>query len=161
MGTAERIGVAAPPPAVMAILNRFTRPEIAAAIEVMVALLDIWDGDPDNEPNGDDEPLEANGDTKDSAWIEWAKMSPSLKGLCNVTGRDCEDDEQDNEDRGLDEGEPHFVTLRDLEGGAGCPIADPGGCQHDGREPSEGGHCAHYGEDQTKGPLPPERPRLW
>lgn len=34
--------------------------------------------------------------------------------------------------------EDEFMLHTDREGGAGCPLADPGGCQHDGREPEEG-----------------------
>lgn len=49
MGVVDRIGPPAPPPAVMAILNRFNRDQLGNAIEVLVALLDVWDGDPDAE----------------------------------------------------------------------------------------------------------------
>ncbi|QZP08189.1 hypothetical protein [Caenibius sp. WL] len=34
-------------------------------------------------------------------------------------------------------------------GGLGCPIADPGGCEHDGREEDED-RAPDYGIDQTK-----------
>lgn len=37
--------------------------------------------------------------------------------------------------------------------GAGCEISDPGGCQHDGREPEESVLCRHYGIEQTNGPV--------
>lgn len=40
-----------------------------------------------------------------------------------------------------------FTTMGSGDG-AGCSVADPGGCQHDGREPEEGGLCIQYGEDQ-------------
>lgn len=43
-----------PAPAVMALLSRFSRDELGNAIEVMVTLLDLWDADPDIEPNGDE-----------------------------------------------------------------------------------------------------------
>src|SRR5687767_11972852 len=33
--------------------------------------------------------------------------------------------------------EDDFMYHSLWQGGAGCPIADPGGCQHDGREPDE------------------------
>jgi hypothetical protein len=33
----------------MRILNRFNRDELGNAIEVLVALLDVWEGDPDAE----------------------------------------------------------------------------------------------------------------
>jgi hypothetical protein len=136
----------------MAILNRFNRDELGNAIEVLVALLDIWDGDPDDQDTSDAEDdfaltglanayAQRNGpgcfisDIGETAYVEWDKLSPSLKGVRNITGRDNEDDEEDNEDCGLDEGEPDYVRVRDHDGGAGCPIADPGGCEHDGREP--------------------------
>lgn len=38
-------------------------------------------------------------------------------------------------------GEDDFIDrgsgLRGLWGGPGCPVGDPGGCEHDGREPDE------------------------
>jgi hypothetical protein len=107
------------------LLNRHSEHEIAEAIEVLVDVLDLVRGDPDLEPGGDDEPLEANGDTRDAAWIEWQNMRGSQKRGPNIASEN-EDDEEDNEDCGFDEGEPDFVTLRDLDDGAGCPIADPG-----------------------------------
>lgn len=39
-------------------------------------------------------------------------------------------DEQDGQPQAEDE----FVQLG-FDGGAGCPVSDPGGCEHDGREP--------------------------
>ena len=40
-----------------------------------------------------------------------------------------------------DEGEPDFKRYRRQrrnQGGPGCQITDPGGCEHDGREPEDG-----------------------
>lgn len=71
-------------------LDRFNRDELGNAIEVLVELLDIWDGDPDVEANGDE--LDGSG------------------------------------------GEDDFVDHGRWQGAAGCPISDPGGCEHDGRE---------------------------
>jgi hypothetical protein len=34
--------------------------------------------------------------------------------------------------------EDEFMLHSLWQGGAECPIADPGGCEHDGREPDEG-----------------------
>lgn len=47
-----------PTPAVMRILERFNREELGNTVEVLVALLDIWDGDPDEEDGqfSEDEP---------------------------------------------------------------------------------------------------------
>lgn len=47
-------GTIPPAPAVMRILSFFNREELGHAIEVLIALLDVWDGDPDLEPNGDE-----------------------------------------------------------------------------------------------------------
>ena len=47
------LGPFAPAPAVLALLDRFNRDELGHAIEVLIALLDVWDGDPDLE---DDDP---------------------------------------------------------------------------------------------------------
>lgn len=47
------------------------------------------------------------------------------------------DVEDDTEDCGHDEGEPDYRRRRRHRrgaAGAGCPISDPGGCEHDGRE---------------------------
>jgi hypothetical protein len=49
MGAIDRIGPPAPPAAVMRILDRFNREELGHAIEVLVALLDVWDGDAEAE----------------------------------------------------------------------------------------------------------------
>ena len=117
----------------MAILSRFNRDDLGAAIEVMVSLLDIWDGQPDDEEGGD---LELTGDDRgDQAWVEWHTMRGTQKRGLNVLAGQ-EDDEDDDSDQGHDEGEPDFTHFAGH--GAGCPIADPGGCQHDGREFCDG-----------------------
>ena len=94
-------------------------------------------------------------DGGDAAWIEWHRMRGSQKDGPNLTGnifgRSGEDDEDDDpaedDDGGGDctDDEPGFDGLSraqanllgscDNGGGAGCPLADPGGCEHDGREP--------------------------
>jgi hypothetical protein len=43
--------------------------------------------------------------------------------------------------------------------GAGCPIADPGGCEHDGSEEDQGEAAMHYGIDQTRG-IGPDNPAV-
>jgi hypothetical protein len=49
-------------------------------------------------------------------------------------------------------GEDDFIdhhTLVGDWGNAGCPVSDPGGCEHDGREPDyTAGHVPIYGVDQ-------------
>lgn len=44
-----------PPAPVLRILSRYRREEIAAFIEVAIGLLDMADGDPDIEANGDEQ----------------------------------------------------------------------------------------------------------
>lgn len=44
-----------PPAPVLAILSRYKREDIEAFIAVAIDLLDLADGDPDLEPNGDQE----------------------------------------------------------------------------------------------------------
>jgi hypothetical protein len=104
---------------IAAILGRFDRPTLETFLTVAVELLDVADGDPDFENATDLE--------DDFA------LSPQALGYGGGPGcavSDC--------DHGNDEGEPNFISCRDVDGGAGCPIADPGGCQHDGREADDG-----------------------
>lgn len=93
-------------------LAAFDRTAITRSIEVLVGLLDLIDGDPDEEDNGDDEPT---GDEEDAAWIEWSTMRGSQKGGPNILPTYNEDDEDDDpaEDDNFD-------------------------CEHDGREPEDG-----------------------
>jgi hypothetical protein len=149
----QKIEPAGPPmPAVTRILSNYSRDQVESFVEIAVAMLDTLDGDPDFEGQCDEDeisrcddmgrPVRGNGpgcdigDPGDKAYLEWHTMRGSQKGGPNIA-KQHEDDEEDNEDRSLDESEPCFVSLRDLESGAGCPIADPGGCEHDGREPGE------------------------
>lgn len=81
-----------PPAAVLRVLAQHSRKHLEGFIEVAITLLDLADGDPDQEPNGD----ERDGSTAEDDW--W----------------------------------PHGRW----KGEAGCPISDPGGCEHDGREPA-------------------------
>lgn len=144
-----RTGAAEAPPAL-----------VAEIIEQLIAGLDDQDGDPDVELNGDeldgsnaeDEHffggaagpigLGFNGgpgcsiaDPGEFAWPEWQSRgrhkNPQWRGTLPH-----EDAEDDDPDQGQDEGEPDMRG--DVLGyGAGCPIADPGGCEHDGREPDD------------------------
>ena len=77
-----------------ALLSHLDRDQIAGAIEVLVALMDMSEVNPDIEMNGDE-----------------------------LDGHLGEDD---------------YHPLGNGFEGPGCPIADPGGCEHDGREPVEG-----------------------
>ena len=57
-----------------------TRNRIAQAIDALITLLDQFDGDPDMEPTGDDEPYLSNGaaiwisrgDTSDFERVEYS-----------------------------------------------------------------------------------------
>jgi hypothetical protein len=80
-----------PPAAVTRVLATFDRNQLEGFIAVAIDLLDLADGDPDLEPNGDE-------------------LDGSL-------------------------GEDDFHAQFGF--GPGCPVADPGGCEHDGREPEE------------------------
>ncbi len=151
-------------PRVARVLTTFDRETLASFITIAIELVDTIDGDPDDEPAGDDEPAESAGDDEpagdeeDGAWVEWTTMRGSQKGGTNILPTSNEDDEDDDPDHGLDEGEPNYATVRDLTGAAGCSIADPGGCEHDGREHEEGVLVPSYRMDQAEGPLP-EDPR--
>lgn len=131
MSDVRQIGLA-PMPAVMAILDRFNREEIGNTIEVLVALLDISEPDADLELHGDEQDTDGDGD--DQAWIEWSAMRGSQKAGPNIGGH--EDDEDTDSDHGGDEAEPDFAKV--WGHGAGCELADPGGCEHDGREHDDG-----------------------
>lgn len=92
-----------------------------------------------------------NGDEGDRAWTEWNALRGSQKAGPNIASvdEDAEDDEGGGDTSG-DEAEPNFKrdprqTARLY--GAGCPIADPGGCEHDGREEDHDGErevCGHW-----------------
>ena len=70
-------------------LAHFDREQLGIAIEVMVAMLDASDGDPDAE---EDDPAEANGDEKDISWID----SIDRRGNVMTAGSNHEDDEEDD-----------------------------------------------------------------
>jgi hypothetical protein len=74
-------------------LSPTERQAIEATVERLIALLDVSDGDPDVELNGD---------------------------------------ELDGRTTGEDEFQHHYVS------GPGCPVSNPGGCEHDGREIGDG-----------------------
>jgi hypothetical protein len=114
----------------MAILNRFNRDELGNTIEVLVALLDIWDGDPDSEPNGDDEAREADGDTRDISWPEWQERG---RHKATAFGHEMpgtytsEDDEDDDPDTGVEDSPGGFDPEEDC-----CVAADDRICSGSG-----------------------------
>ena len=144
-------GTIPPAPAVMAILDRFNRDELGNTIEVLVALLDIWDGDSDGEEGGDDEPLRANGDSDDAAWVEWHAMRGSQKRGPNVLVGSTEDDEDDDPAGQYDE---DAYTGPAPKGYGACCIISDNDYEHDGREFDSGVGSLRYGIDQTVLPAP-------
>lgn len=104
----------APAAPLMRMLGRYDRAKIEAFIEISISLLDLMDGCPDSEANGDDEPT---GDELDAAYIEWRPRRPRF--LVNGTiGESCNGNEDDEDDDPAEDD-------------------DPGGCEHDGREPED------------------------
>ena len=77
----------------MRMLARYDRAKVEAFVEISISLLDLMDGDPETELNGD------------------------------------ETDHTQSEDCFIEHGGSIF---------AGCPVSDPGGCEHDGREIDDG-----------------------
>lgn len=142
-------------------LDRFNRDELGNAIEVLVTLLDVWDGDPDEE---DDDPAEAAGDEKDAAWIEWHTMRGSQKRGPSILATDNEDDEDD--DPAEEDDDSGQCTEDEISSGggtygwggplaAGCPISDPGIADSGALQEAHGYLSApDYGDDQTQ-PLGP------
>lgn len=141
-------------PAVMAILDRLNRDELGHTIEVLIALLDIWDGDPDAETGNDvedDFTLTANAveratsdpsvdcvDQDAGAYVEWHTMRGSQKRGPNLLAGH-EDDELNGDETDGNGAEDDECAWFEVAGyAAGCPVADPGGCEHDGREPQDG-----------------------
>ena len=132
MGIQQQIGHP-PMPAVAAILARYDRKHLGAFVAVAIDLMDVVDGDPDGESNGDDEAREADGDTLDLAWIEWDTMRGSQKRGPNIANSFCEDDEdsdpaEEDDDPGQnseDEQSSGLYSYGWRPSGPGCPIADP------------------------------------
>ncbi len=145
----------APIPKLARALAGFDREQLGTAIEVMIAMLDAADGDPDDRDTNDVEddfgltssaimtnaergpgcPTgdvgEHDGTEADSAWVEFSRSATQC-----IVGAPCEDDEEDDPSGVHDED-----GINTLQGGrvgflgdiaAGCPISDPGGCQYDG-----------------------------
>jgi hypothetical protein len=141
-----------PPAVVMRLLSRYEREQLAGFIAVAIDLLDLGDGDTDVEgecsedeisrcpdmgaqflPGGPGCNISDGGDT---AWIEWHNMRGSQKRGPNITGNPVgvfDEDEEDDDPAGQYD-EDCYTGPAPKGEGAGCSIADPGGCEHDGRE---------------------------
>lgn len=154
----------------------FDREQISAAVEIMVALLDATDGDPDLENATDLEddfalsPIAAGfgadgpgcsiADTDAGAYVEWHTKPANLRrnGQAEILPghEDDEDDDpaEEDDDSGDNayEDEPAGYMPTRWGYGPGCPISDPGGGEHEGgdeiyRTPPR------YGVDQSLGPI--------
>lgn len=90
------------------------------------------------EDREDDDPPEPVGDEQDQAWIEWTLTPGPRKCRPNVATLEDAETDSAEDDFHPTEGVFAVSTLYRHENGAGCPIADPGGCEHDGREPENG-----------------------
>jgi len=76
-----------------------SRDQIAAAIETMVTVLDLLDGDLDRE---EDDPAECNGDEERAAWIERVNQTrPAL--LTAPAHFQSHEDAEDDDPRELDD----------------------------------------------------------
>ena len=117
--------------ALMLGIDRAPRVAIDAMLDQAIAELDRIDGDPDFEPNGDDEPVRAEGDSSDAAWVEWDQMRGSQKRGPNVIqgledDEDADPAEEDDPAGQCDEDGMNTYPTGVLNGnGPGCPIADP------------------------------------
>ncbi|MDJ0979251.1 MAG: hypothetical protein QNI87_12060 [Erythrobacter sp.] len=90
----------------------------------LIERLDLADGDPD---------LEDDADAEQASWGN-APSQLGLHGHCMAWHHD--DAEEDDPAGQYDE--DAYTARKVPADGPGCPIADPGGCEHDGREPDEG-----------------------
>src|SRR5690349_15620332 len=112
MGVQQQIGIA-PMPAVAAILSHFDRNQLAAFVSVAIELMDVADGNPDEE--SEDTDLEHDGTGfGDTSWTEWHTRGrhKDNPGVTTKEGWSCrEDDEDDDSDHGHDEGEPNYVAI--------------------------------------------------
>ena len=162
IGKIDRAGP--PMPAVSRILSRYHREEVEAFIEIAVAMLDTLDGNVDDEETGNEDsfgdvssispdhgPGCRIGDCNDIAFAEWTSLRTAQRvGPCLASTH--EDDEEEDPAGQYDE--DCFTANWQPKDGPGCPIADPGGCEHDGREGEEGLHV-DFPVDQTAHSYPP------
>ena len=134
--------------AVAAVLSRYDRQKLSSFIEVAIGLLDTFDGDLDAEaatwteagnrnthadlPDGH----ELSGDEADTGWTEWQSRGRHKQTAGGYEPADQhEDDEEDDPSGQCDEDGVNTGLATAIGYGAGCSISDPGGCEHDGREP--------------------------
>jgi len=101
------------------------------------------DGDPDDEPNGDDEPVSAEGDSGDAAFVEWVTKPGNLRrhGGPEITGGH-EDDEDGDQDT---------CAAADDQGGAGGRWFDTDGLPGDSEDAEDGGDTELNGDEGDYG----------
>lgn len=102
-------------------------------------------------------------DDWEMTYAEWHTLGGSRRRAGNFDGKPLEanfgrmdhDDDEDSDPAGVFDEDDHSGWRSPPRGiaGAGCTISDPGGCQHDGREPCESAGDGRYGPDQSKGPI--------
>lgn len=98
------------------ILAQLDRPRLEWLVEAAVTLLDLFDGDPDEETVDPD--LELTGDERDAAWIEWHTMRGSQKRGPNILCGHEDDEESDpaeDDDPFEDDDPDHEHDGRELE----------------------------------------------
>jgi hypothetical protein len=150
----------APPAAIVRLLSRFDRDQLAGFITVAIDLLDLAEPDTDSD-EGDTEdafafspgaqahadaygagcPASDPGDISATEWHTRRRGKHRQDpGVFGPHGNVHEDDELagDETDGVGAEDEPcGWFEGRHNGYAGGCPISDPGGCEHDGREPTE------------------------
>ena len=111
MGNLASIPTHPPAPAVMAILSRFDREQLAGFIEIAIELADPLDGDPDLEGSCDEDEI--------SRCTDFGRPASSDGPGCIIA----------DPDEGVDDkGEQTFAEddwCYHGDHGPGCPIADP------------------------------------
>lgn len=156
--------------AVARALAGFNRDQLGSAVEVLIALMDIADGDPDAETGNDVEddfvvspqavyftggPGCIVADEDAGAYVEWTTLHGSQKkgGCILATHEDAEDDDQDT---GVEDGAFDPEEDRCPAGDDGCgPVVQHGVVRWGA--PDEDASwlpLPRYGIDQSKGALP-------
>ena len=96
------------------IFSTFDRGTIASAVEVLMAVLDTIDSDPDLEETGDDE---LTGDEADTGWTEYHTRGRHKLALgMSEPFADHEDDEDDDPDTSVEDGSKGFDPEEDFGG---------------------------------------------
>lgn len=133
-------------PAAARILGRYDRAKIEAFAEISIALLDLWDGDPDVENATDLEddfalsPLALGFETArgpgcaisdgrgDQAYVEWDKMRASQKRGPNFTAGEEDDELAGDETDGNFAEDDAAAEFAHIRSGPGCTISDSDYC---------------------------------